>query len=268
MKVKQHSTLFFIAATFSFSWVIWLILYLSIQRILPIPWFSQHRTLTIVIGGSAPSLAAFGFAWLENGANGLLDLLRKITRWRINIVWYLFSILYMFAVFYLPALICNLFGDYFTISQRVAFGPLIPLFLGQIFAGPLNEEFGWRGYLLPKIQQKQSPFITSLIVGLIHGLWHLPLFLFYLSEPLPLYLFKVVTISIIYTWMFNRTQGSLIPILLLHTFYNFISVPITMRQIQPNSWYLILSNVFALAPVIFAAGSLIREGNPKTTVNP
>jgi membrane protease YdiL (CAAX protease family) len=205
-------------------------------------------------------LVAFGFAGLNHGKAGVKELLLKLTKWKINILWYLFSVFYMFFVFYVPALICNLFGEYYTISQRYPSGQLLMLFLGQLFAGPLNEEFGWRGFLLPKCQEKYSPLVSSLLVGFIHGLWHLPLFLFYLKEPLPLYLFKVVCVSILYTWMYNHSKGSLLPVCLLHAFYNFVSVPFTMQETQSNAWYLIISNFFALAPVLFAAGTLLRDG--------
>lgn len=99
---------------------------------------------------------------------------------------------------------------------------LFILFLG----GPLQEEFGWRGVLLPKLLERFGPSASSIMVGLVWGLWHLPLFYlpsqaFYYERPVWGLVLSTVLISFIFTWLYRRTRGSIWAMLLLHTMFNF-----------------------------------------------
>jgi len=96
-----------------------------------------------------------------------------------------------------------------------------PLFLGFVvlFGGGL-EEPGWRGYLLPALQETYSPLTAGLLVGVVWAGWHLPLVLvpgtIQHTLPLGLYLLQVVELSILLTWLTNRVDGSVLPAMLLH----------------------------------------------------
>ena len=96
-----------------------------------------------------------------------------------------------------------------------------PLFLGFIilFGGGL-EEPGWRGYLLPALQETYSPLTAGLIVGVVWAGWHLPLAFIpgtiQQTLPLGLYLLQIVELSILLTWLTNRSDGSVLPAILLH----------------------------------------------------
>ena len=95
---------------------------------------------------------------------------------------------------------------------------LIPIALMILFVGGPVEEFGWRGYLLPKLREKQGFVVTVLILGVIHGLWHIPLH--YLNgtvqEAIPIYEFVIVTVAITasYVFVYEYTK-SLIPMIAL-----------------------------------------------------
>jgi membrane protease YdiL (CAAX protease family) len=96
-----------------------------------------------------------------------------------------------------------------------------PLFLGFIilFGGGL-EEPGWRGYLLPALQETYSPLTAGLIVGVVWAGWHLPLVFIpgtiQHTLRLGLYLLQLVELSILLTWLTNRSDGSVLPAILLH----------------------------------------------------
>ena len=92
---------------------------------------------------------------------------------------------------------------------------VIMFFLG----GPLGEELGWRGYALEKIQKKENALVSSLIIGFVWGLWHLPLHFITgtTQEYIPIWAFILLQmiLSIIYTWIYNNTH-SVLAVMLFH----------------------------------------------------
>jgi membrane protease YdiL (CAAX protease family) len=107
-------------------------------------------------------------------------------------------------------------------SQHHAWnGTFIFYFLNftAMLLGSIGEEIGWRGYLLPSLGRKTSPFISSIIVGCLWGFWHLN----YAGDVVFWLLFIVTTIelSILFTFLYNKTNGNLWTAIIFHTFFNF-----------------------------------------------
>jgi membrane protease YdiL (CAAX protease family) len=95
--------------------------------------------------------------------------------------------------------------------------------------GPLGEELGWRGFALPRLLHNCSALIASVIVGLIWGLWHLPAF-FINGLPqnqfsLPAFLVACVALSVLMTWVYQHTQGSILFAVLIHWLFNTDFLP-------------------------------------------
>jgi membrane protease YdiL (CAAX protease family) len=116
--------------------------------------------------------------------------------------------------------------DFSTVFAHRIFGPtanlpllILPLF---IFNAIINgEEIGWRGYVLPRIQTKYNALVSSLIVGVIWGLWHIPKFLVPgNTSPFAWFMVKVMADAILYTWLYNNTKGSLLMLTLFHASSN------------------------------------------------
>ncbi|MEW6741845.1 MAG: type II CAAX endopeptidase family protein [Planctomycetota bacterium] len=89
---------------------------------------------------------------------------------------------------------------------------------GLIGAG-LIEEIGWRGFALPHLQRRCSALVSSLIIGVVWGFWHLPNFV--LLSPIEWGLVaacvaNLTAMSVVFTWAYNTTGGSLFAIVLLH----------------------------------------------------
>jgi membrane protease YdiL (CAAX protease family) len=103
---------------------------------------------------------------------------------------------------------------------------LLPIALGAVFTGAMGEELGWRGTALPRLQARWNVLISSLILGVLWGLYHLPSFLLVglPLQGLPLVPFMVAALglTILISWTFNHTGGSLIPVFLYHFAFNFI----------------------------------------------
>jgi len=90
--------------------------------------------------------------------------------------------------------------------------------------GPLGEELGWRGFALPRLLERHKALPAALIVGVVWGVWHLPAFFIVglpqSKIPFPLFMVSIVSVSILMTWAFNRTRGSVLIAALIHWIIN------------------------------------------------
>jgi membrane protease YdiL (CAAX protease family) len=96
------------------------------------------------------------------------------------------------------------------------------LFLG----GPLQEEFGWRGYALEPLIERFGALTGSLGLGIVWGVWHLPWFYMpsmtmYYQRPILGFLITITLLTVVMTWVFQNTGGSLAPMILLHATFNW-----------------------------------------------
>jgi membrane protease YdiL (CAAX protease family) len=115
-----------------------------------------------------------------------------------------------------------------ALSEASWTGVMIVFAVTLLYGGPLGEEIGWRGWLLPALQRRLSPLLSSLIVGLVWGLWHLPLQLrgVYDAEMgsgmvgVILRLASSCLLAVLFTWLYNRSRGGLLVVILLHTSVN------------------------------------------------
>ncbi|QQK78427.1 CPBP family intramembrane metalloprotease [Salicibibacter cibarius] len=105
-------------------------------------------------------------------------------------------------------------------------GILSLAFLDQLVRGPLGEELGWRGYALNELQKKYSPLISALIVGVLWGFWHTPLWFASgytgtdLIKYIVLFMIGIVSFSIIVTLFYNLNKNLVVPIV-THQLFNF-----------------------------------------------
>jgi uncharacterized protein len=112
------------------------------------------------------------------------------------------------------------------------------VFIQQTLVGSsMGEELGWRGYWLPRLQARFGALFSSILLGAVWGFWHLPLALtpgdlrsetFFGWSVL-----GTVATAILFTWVYNHTQGSLFVALLLHTSTNVTGLFLAMGNIHP-----------------------------------
>lgn len=148
---------------------------------------------------------------------------------------------------------------------------LIPIALitGMLLGGPLEEEFGWRGFAIVNLQKKYSALTASMIVGVFWGAWHLPAFLIPWSTqhnlPVALFLLHDIALAVLFTWIFNNTGGSVLLSMIAHAAFN---LTITILPVLPSAAGSILPLEFAIVLlygiaivilVIFGPKNLTRE---------
>jgi membrane protease YdiL (CAAX protease family) len=216
--MKKHIFFVYLFLSFLISWLGWLVLVFTNTE----PGFFNPWKLLAAFG---PSLAGIIAISINNGKPGLQELWHRLTLWRVRWIWYLVCLAAP------PALMLASLGIHVLLGgQGLMFNDpaelyrVIPVFLLVFFFSVLGEEIGWRGFLLPWLQRRFSALASSLILGVIWAAWHLPLFWipgdFHQQLSIVWFVLQTVAITILYTWVFNGTKGSLFLILLLHASSN------------------------------------------------
>jgi len=243
--IRKNEISCFIAGTFAISWLAWFPLIFTGEGLL--------RTL----GTFGPAIAALILTAFAGGIKGIKKLLRKILVWKVSIGFYIFSLTGTAVIIFAALSIYRIFGGTVVNENDPGQWYLIPvIFLYVLFLSVLGEEFGWRGYLLPRLQRKMSALWSSIVVGLIWGFWHLPLFLipgnFHQGIPFLLFVLQDVALAVIITWIYNSTKGSL---LLVHIFHAASNATIGLMPILPtdNSPSAVPLYIAVALLVVFAA---------------
>jgi membrane protease YdiL (CAAX protease family) len=181
----------------------------------------------IVVGGIIATLPAIVISSAFSRNEGVQKLLASITRPRGNPLWYLFAILIIPVTMALGGVASLALGNSLpspdqSIQGSAGLGIIVLIFLNELLqAGGLPEEAGWRGFALPRLQVRLSPLTASIILGPIWALWHGPLLIGMLQEAGPWrLLLRILMIGVAFTWLYNRTGGSLIAVMLLHASWN------------------------------------------------
>lgn len=206
--------LVYFAVVFAFSWACQIPGILVLRERLEPP---AVLMLMMALGSAGPSLVALGFRVLEGRrpARPMRKYQPLLPRWQISLI----ALAHLAVAQLIGSAILLALGKY--TAQHVMYPPLRPEQIAIAIIAPLGEEFGWRGYALPRLQASLSPLAASLCVALPWALWHIPTF--FVPEArgttpfeLCMYLVAFIASSVIYTWLFNAGGGSILGPLLAH----------------------------------------------------
>ena len=207
---------YYVGITFLLSWSCWI----------GVLWGRGESQLLFWVAGFAPSLTALVLILVRKGKRGLRNILRQ--QLPVNWAWYVFCLLGSPLIMVISLLIHTLLGGenprlldpMHLVTSLDQWPGVIFVFLYVLVFSALGEEIGWRGYLLPRLLSRRSPFHASLILGVIWACWHLPLF--WLPDtiqaqlPLTWFLAQILGSTFLYTWIYLRTDRSLVPAILFH----------------------------------------------------
>lgn len=222
--VRRYPLITFFVLAFVFSWWPWPLYILGFA---PSP-----------IIGFGPFFAAVFVLALTGGKAGVVALLRRMVRWRVAPVWYAAALLLPVAISGTATVLNVLLGAQPPSSAELGAWPsLIPTYFLLLLIpgiGGAWEEPGWRGYALPKLQVGRSALLASLILGVPWAFWHLPLMV---TGVIPWSdTAYVVVQSVVYTWLFNNTGGSVLLVMLFHTMNNVISGGFFHAMFSGTEW--------------------------------
>jgi membrane protease YdiL (CAAX protease family) len=215
--IKRHPVTAYFAMAFGWTWSIVLVMLLSgLDVNTPTPMF--------VIGGLvcniSPSIAAFivtGITQGREGTKGLKEGFRK----KVSVQWILLALLTVPSITALTALISSQTIRHYEIQLTVpmlALGLIWPLFSG------FGEEFGWRGFLLPRLIAKRGLLKAGILLGVIWEIWHIPMHYMayrnygaYMIPAFAVIGFINLTLqTVIMTYIFTRSNGSIKLMILYH----------------------------------------------------
>ena len=234
--LARHPLASFFVIAFALAWLVEVPLALSVNGILPFTLPRPAIAIMIAAATFAPTVAAFIMTGMTEGKAGVVRLLRRYVLWRVGIQWYLFVLIGIPVIVLLGAIVVPGAVASFdpVIAPLLAAYPLaflVTFFLG----GPLGEEPGWRGFALPRLQTGAGPLRGSLILGVLWALWHFPLFWSGVWTPptipnMVMFTVMITALTVIMTWVFNHTKGSVLIAMLMHasfnTFANKIAAPL------------------------------------------
>jgi len=181
------------------------------------------------LGALSASLAGIVVAAVEGRKGGVRELLGRFLIWRVGIQWWAFALLFTVIPSVASLYLFSLFGG--PTVDWSGLGPLysvVPMILMLTILAGMGEEFGWRGFAMPRLQARYNALVSSIIIGVLWGLWHIPLFLVEgttqynwrmdagLIPAVLGYTVFIIAWSIQYTWVFNNTKGSVLLAAVLH----------------------------------------------------
>lgn len=159
---------------------------------------------------------------------GVRALLHPTVNWKVNWIWYAFAIVFWPVITLAGNLLAVLLNIAVPEGPKLPNAPIllvIPVsFVWALFLnGPMQEEGGWRGFALPRLQSRFSPLIASIVLGFLWGAFHWSGFFVGYRGASLLFWIRIgdIAISIAFTWLYNRLKGkSLLPLLLMHASFN------------------------------------------------
>src|SRR5438445_2711886 len=175
--------------------------------------------------GWMPGLAAIIVTGAISGRAGIRALLGRLLIWRLGLRWYLVPILGSAALWLAALALDPLIGGTGIMFPTLSIDLLIGIVVSLVVIFLINaEEIAWRGFAIPRLQARHRALTASLFLGVFEGLFHLPYFFRASSDQaaagLPVFMIGSVAGAVIFTWLFNNTRGSVLLVMLFHTFIN------------------------------------------------
>ncbi|MEM2841437.1 MAG: type II CAAX endopeptidase family protein [Candidatus Bathyarchaeia archaeon] len=275
METKQNESdkinlfLYFLIA-FAFTWLFWIPEALASQGLLAPSILTDFLFSPFNPAAFGPLVAAFSLTYLSAGKQGVKELLKRGVNYRIGKIWY-FPILFLFPTITGGALLLSIFSsgptpDLFALSNPLL---IVGVFLYIFFlGGPLEEEFGWRGYALDRLQVRCNALVSSLILGFMWGVWHLPLFFIpgaypYCLIPIWGFMLSIILGAILFTWLYNNTGGSIFAAMLFHTMSNLSHFIFPALETELGGLYSLILTLITVIFVLIIWGPkrMVRETN-------
>ena len=267
---QRHPLSAYFVLAFALMWVFVIPIMLSQRGLaiisLPDPLI---EILLLIATFSGPLPAAFIMTTLIEGREGRRRLVQRMFQWRVGLGWYLLLLVGYPLIFLIGLSFYSGTAPWVALLQNwtLIFTFYLPAAaFGMIFPS-LGEEPGWRGFALPRLQQQYGPLIGTLILGVLHGLWHLPVYFIpgtILEGPFNITAFAantslIIAMTLLWTWFFNNAGQSVFFAMLVHGVSNAASglIPQLPIDAPADPWFSFKAGAaFALLLILFTRGRL------------
>ena len=221
----------------------------------------------MVLLNTVPLILAFLLTAMTEGKTGVKALLGRLWTGRLSFKWLLTAFLIWPAVFLVINLLARTLEGNASYPVFSFLGHPWTYFPSEFLAGlpiVIVEEFGWRGYVLPRLQVRWNALTSSLILGVFWALMHLPNWFMPPGNPnrndnFWNFAVQIILATILYTWIFNNTRGNLLGVIVAHTLSNCIGALIGVPDsyLAYQNWILLAVVLFVV--IIFGPKNLIRQ---------
>ena len=255
--MRKYPVVWFYILAFSISWLGMISVVLASRGIAP--FYRPYFLVLSIFYAIGPALAAIIVSRVAHGKAGVQNLLKGLIRWRVGLVWYLVAVLSPVVLFTVAQVLTKLLGLSVTIAVPQDLSPYGIFGLGVNSLATTCEEIGWRGFALPHLQKRHNALQATLIVGVLWGLWHLPLV--FLASPMSEYPFLwfaiILADAFIYTWIYNSTKGSILIVAIFHASGNIVGAFIT--GVSPIAYALVNGVVAIILIAVLGRVNLSRR---------
>ena len=257
--LARYPVTFYFFFAYAFAWLVWVPVALSQDGAGFLAFHSPIGVSASVVIASfvGPFLSAFIITGITEGREGIGRLLRRCVLWRVGFGWYLFIVIGIPLILVLGVMILPGATESFKGRASLVAIPWLSQFFYVFLHGPLGEEPGWRGFALPRLQRMHGPLGASLILGPLWALWHLPFFWVPAWNFPPtlanilLFVIASIPVTIVMTWVFNNTKGSVLMAILGHWSFDMTFVILNMLFSAP-----IVTDYGSTLPVLIGFGIL------------
>jgi membrane protease YdiL (CAAX protease family) len=265
--IKHNPLISMYALLFLLGWPVQILDALASHGLAPRP----PAILTIATG-LTPAIAAIIVTAVLAGRAGVKNLFRRFLIWRVGVQWYVVGIFLLAAVILGGIGLHVLFGGAMP-EMPIAGAPvslILFAFTVTVIVGALvnTEEIAWRGFALPRLQSRYGALTAALLIAVPESLFHLPHFwnldsIFYQNVGLFWFTAFTVAIVFIYTYLFNKTHGSLLIVTILHASQNAWANLLSDNTLRPFQFTVALMWMIALALILITKGQLGYEPEQK-----
>lgn len=256
--MSRYPLVAFMAITFGIAWG---------------AWFASGSKASSLIGAYAPGIAAIVLAVFIGGVAGLQRLFERFLIWRVHIICYVAALLLPAILSLSTTAVHMMFGGD---APNFAAPPIrgvklpeelqgwsvvaliFPLFIQHIFYGTaIAEELGWRGVVLPRLQERHSPLRASLVLGVLWAVWILPLYWNYgwvAGNERAFLVLGLIPSAILSTWIYNISGGSLLLCVMFNVSLKVTDLVLALPAAHP---------LVAVCVYCMAAGVVISLAGPQ-----
>lgn len=226
--IRCHSVMSYFILAFSLSWAVWIPMALAGARV-----HEGQAWPTHVAGLFGPMAAALIMSAVVAGGPGVRDLLHRMARWRVARQWYLVAVsplvLYAIAIV-IPGVLGQGWPDLGQLGRFSGLPVVVfPVMWLLLLVTTYGEEIGWRGFAAEEMLKTRSFLWTAVGIGLLWALWHVPSMLVIENYRqmgfvlLPMFTLGIVSGSILLTWLYRGSGGSVFMVAVWHASYNLVS---------------------------------------------
>ena len=206
-------------------------------------------------------------AGLASGRHEVAVLLRRLVRWRVPAVWWAVALLGPVTLIGAAVLADLALGATADPAVRFPGWAVLPLLLAVriLVGGPLGEELGWRGFLLPRFLPRWGALGASLVIAPLWFAFHLPVFLAgpaTAQRPPLLFLLWVVPLSVLHTWLYLHARCSVAVVIVFHGMIDTAAsllFPLFSGADYTRMWWLLVVLTTAWAVAVVRLDPLFRR---------